>query len=41
MRVLGVEASLDIGVFAPWEYMHVEDALGVVEEMMTQLSSLR
>lgn len=40
MRVTDGGARLDIGVFAPWEYMHVEDARGVVEGIRTQLSSL-
>ena len=34
------DAHLDIGVFAPWEYMHVEDAQEVVEQMRVQLRAL-
>ena len=40
MRMTDAGASLDIGVFAPREYMHVGDAMGVVEGIKAQLSGL-
>jgi hypothetical protein len=38
MRV--TSGHLDMGVFAPWEYMHVDDALGLVEGMRGLLRGL-
>lgn len=40
MRVTDDGAHLDIGIFTPWEYMHVEEAQGVVDEMKVQLRAL-
>ncbi len=40
MRVTDGDAGLDIGVFAPRQYMDIEDATGVVEGMRLQLNSL-